>query len=341
MAETVLVTGGGGFLGSAVVRKLLRRGDTVRVLGRNEYPELNRLGAQCFRGDIRDPGTINGAARGCDVIHHIAALPGIWGPRSEFYNINVRGTRNVIEACEDLEINRLVYTSSPSVVHHGGHIRGLKESELDYPSRWPAHYPETKAIAEQEVLAANGKIFTGGGVFRTVSLRPHLIWGPDDPNLIPRIIRRARSGRLRIVGNGLNKVDTIYVENAAQAQILAADTLRDNPVAAAGKSYFITQGEPVVLWEFINRILQAADVPALKRKVPWRMAWLAGVLLEFKHRLLRNESEPMMTRFVAEELSHDHWFDTSAAKQDLGFTPEVSMEEGIRRLVVWIKDTQI
>lgn len=328
-----LVTGGGGFLGGAIVRQLVERGDAVRTFARGEYPWLRELGVEAVRGDIADRDAVTAAAEGVDIVFHVAAKAGVWGPQTEYIAANVAGTDNVLSACRHGAVKRLVYTSSPSVVFDGTNEDGIDES-TPYPERYLATYPATKAIAEKRVLASNGDLLA------TVALRPHLIWGPGDPHLVPRIIKRAKAGKLKLVGDGWNLVDSTFVDNAATAHVLAGDALlRDGANAAcAGKAYFVSNGEPVPIAELINRILDAADLPPVTKRVPPRLAYLAGAVLEMWHRLFRIEREPIMTRFVARQLSTSHWFDLSAAKRDLGYEPRVSLDEGMKRLKASLRD---
>lgn len=319
-----LVTGGGGFLGGAIVRKLVARGDTVRSFARGDYPQLRSLGVEVLRGDLADAKAVADAAAGCDVVFHVAARPGIWGPYDEFHRINVTGTENVLAACRAHSIRKLVFTSSPSVVFNGQDMEGADES-VPYPKHYHAAYPKTKAMAERMVLQANGPELA------TVALRPHLIWGPGDPHLAPRIIARARAGRLRRIGQKTNLIDTSYIDNAADAHLLAVDKLAPgSPVA--GKAYFITQGEPLPLWDMINRILAAAGLPPVTKSIPAPLAYAAGWLCENVYGLFGIESEPPMTRFVAGELATAHWFNIDAARRDLGYRPAVSLDEGFARL---------
>ena len=323
-----LVTGGGGFLGRAIVEHLLAAGAQVRILARSDYPKLERAGVECHRGDIRDPDAAERACTGVDVVHHTAALAGIWGPWKDYYDINVRGTQNVIAACLARRVGKLVFTSSPSVTFDGTAQENVDES-VPYATRWLCHYAHTKAIAEQAVLAANGSRLA------TCAVRPHLIWGPNDPHLIPRLIERARHGALRRVGDGTNRIDMVYVENAAGAQILAADALGPgSPVA--GKAYFITQDEPVNCWQWINEILQLAGLPPLARSISLRAAWTLGAALEGIYSLLRLPGEPRMTRFLAAQLGTSHYFDIRRAKSDLRYAPQVSTAQGMRRLGEWL-----
>lgn len=310
-----------------MVRRLVARGDRVASFSRRAYPALAALGVEQLQGDLADPEAVDAACRGRDVVFHAAARAGVWGPYDDYHRTNVTGTANVIAACRRQGVGALVYTSSPSVVFHGGDMEGVDES-APYPKHYHAPYPQTKALAEQQVIRAAGEGLAA------VILRPHLIWGPGDNHLVPRIIKRAK--RLRRIGRRSNRVDTIYIDNAADAHLLAADRLVADP-ALSGRVYFISQGAPVPLWDMINDILAAAGKPPVTRSVPAGAAWLAGALLEGGYRLLGIRQEPPMTRFVARELATAHWFDISAARRDLGYAPRVSTEEGLNRLAAWLR----
>jgi len=325
----VLVTGGGGFLGGVIVRMLRERGDQVRSFSRAVYPALTALGVEQVRGDLDDQAAVIAAARDCGVIFHVAAKAGIWGSYDEFFRANVTGTANVLAACRANGIGRLVYTSSPSVVFDGGDVEGGDES-LPYPPRYEAHYPKTKALAEQMVLAANSPELA------SVALRPHLIWGPGDNHLVPRILAKGRAGRLRRIGERPNLVDTVYVDNAARAHLLAADRLAPGS-PTAGMAYFISNGQPLPLWEMVNRILAAADLPPVTLSISPKLAYTAGCLCEALWGLLRLAGEPPMTRFVAHELASAHWFSIEAARRDFGYQPEVSIDDGLVRLRRWLQ----
>ena len=306
------------------MRGLLERGAGVRSFSRKEHAGLHALGVLQVQGDIADAGAIAAAVRGCDVVFHVAAKPGIWGDYADFFETNVTGTRNVIAACRRHGVHRLVYTSSPSVVFDGRDMQGVDES-VPYPTHYEAHYPQTKALAEQSVRAAND------AELATVSLRPHLIWGPGDNHLLPRLVARAQAGQLRRIGSHPNPIDTIHVENAADAHLLAGERLAPgSPIA--GKVYFISQGEPVPLWDMVNRLLHAAGAPPVTSSLPvWLAMWLAWAF-ETAHRLTRNPHEPRLTRFVVRELSTAHWFDISAARRDLGYAPRISIAAGLEQL---------
>src|SRR6185312_8448237 len=242
-----LVTGGGGFLGGAIVRLLRQRGWDVRSLTRSAYPWLDELGVEQLLGDVADPAAATAACTGVELVFHVAAKAGVWGRYDDFFATNVTGTQNVLAACKSLGVRKLIYTSTPSVIHCGGDLEGVNES-VPYPKHFQAAYPKTKALAETDVLAANGPDLA------TVSLRPHLVWGPGDPHLIPRVLARAKEGKLRRVGSHPVTVDVTYIDNAAEAHWLAAQRLAVDS-SIAGKAYFITNGEPVELWDFLNRVL--------------------------------------------------------------------------------------
>jgi nucleoside-diphosphate-sugar epimerase len=320
-----LVTGGGGFLGRAIVAKLLDKGYSVRILCRREHADLRGKGVEVVRGDIADRTTVHAACFGIDVVFHTAAITSIWGKWKEFFRTNVIGTRNVMEACMSNGIGKLVYTSSPSVVYDGTDQLNIDET-APYPRSFLASYPETKALAEHEVREANGR-----KGLHTVCLRPHLIWGPGDTNLIPRLINRARKGNIRIVGDGKNMIDTVYIDNAADAHLLAADRLEEG-APAAGSVYFITQGEPVNCWDWINSLLSGFNLPAIRQEVSFSAAYRAGFALEMIYRILDLKSEPRMTRFLASQLAKSHTYSIEKARRELGYRPAVDTAEGMKKL---------
>ena len=319
-----LVTGGGGFLGSAIVRRLVARGDTVRTFQRGQYPELDTLGVESIRGDLTDYVAVKKAVCDIDVVFHVAAKAGVWGRYRDYHASNVVGTRNTLEAASGAGVAKFVFTSSPSVVFDGSDENGITEA-VSYPGKYLAYYPRTKAEAEKRVLAASSPTFA------TIALRPHLLWGPGDPHLVPRIVSRAKSGRLRLIGDGQNLVDSTYIDNAADAHLLAADHLFPG-APCAGKAYFLSNGEPLPMAELLNRILAAARMPPLTRSISARKAYVAGAAMECVYRMLNLKSEPLLTRFIARQLSTAHWFDLTAIRRDLGYHPEVSIDEGMRRL---------
>lgn len=321
-----LVTGAGGFLGLYIVEQLVARGDQVRSFSRGEYPQLDALGVETIRGDLADHDAVVRACEGVDVVFHVAAKPGIGLVWDDYFQANTLGTRNIIDGCLQNDVSRLVYTSSPSVTFDGGDQCGVDES-VPYASRWLCHYPHTKAMAERYVLEMNNL-----ERLRTCALRPHLIWGPRDGHLIPRLIARARSGRLRRVGDGKNLVDMIYVENAATAHLQAADALAEDNSPVAGRAYFLSQGEPVNCWDWIDEILALVDLPPVKKRISLKAAWRIGAMFEFIYRTFRLKGEPPMTRFLAAQLATSHYFDITRARKDFGFDPKIDTAEGMRRL---------
>lgn len=327
-AMRVAVTGGGGFLGKAIARRLVAGGHRVRSLSRRRYPALNDLGIEQIQGDIADLGAVMKALDGVDLVFHTAAKAGVWGEKADYVAANVTGTANVIDACRRHGIGYLVHTSSPSVVFDGSDMAGVDES-APYPARFHAPYPMTKAAAERMVRSAADE------TLKTVSLRPHLIWGPEDNHLVPRIL--ARAATLRRVGDGANRVDTIYIDNAADAHLKAAEALMTRP-DISGRVYFISQDAPVPLWDMVDAILSAGGLPPVRGSVSAATARRIGTVLETAYKLLRLPGEPRMTRFVAAELATSHWFDITAAKRDLGYAPIVSTEEGLDRLARWLAD---
>jgi 2-alkyl-3-oxoalkanoate reductase len=335
----VLVTGAAGFLGRHLVQQLLAQGMKVRAFCRTPKTSWEELfgpdatQVEIALGDIRDPASIAAALPGIDTVLHTAGIAGLWGPWKQYFQTNVQGTLNLIAACHSHKVRRFVYTSSPSVVFTTDDQQGDDES-LPYTRRWLCHYAHTKALAEQAVLAANGS-----GNLLTCSLRPHLIWGPGDRHLLPRLLASARAGQLRQVGDGHSLIDTAYVDNAALAHLEAAAALHDgSPVC--GRAYFISQGKPVNCWQWIQELLMMAGLPPVKQKISLSRAWRAGLMLETTYRLLRLRKEPPMTRFLAAQLGRSHWFNISAAQREFGYRPQVSTSEGMQRLKNWFAAAQ-
>jgi nucleoside-diphosphate-sugar epimerase len=321
----VLVTGGGGFLGSHLARRLHEMGHRVSVLGRRRYPSLPPNIIQ-HQADLRDLKAVSEACQEQDSVFHAGALPGIWGTKNDFYQTNVDGTRHVIDGCLEHGVRKLVFTSSPSVIYNQTDMEGVDES-TPYPSHYQSDYPKTKALAEQSIIAANGQ----RGLI-TVSLRPHLIWGPGDPHLIPRIIERAKKGQLVRVGEGTNRVDIIYIDNAVEGHIRAWQALEPgSPVS--GKCYFLSDGEPVVLWDWINQLLVSLGINPVTKGISYGMARNLGWMLEGVYRAFGLAGEPRMTRFLAGQLATSHYFDISRARKDFNYEVRVSPEEGMKRLL--------
>jgi 2-alkyl-3-oxoalkanoate reductase len=315
------------------VDRLLSQGRQVAVSGRTPAADLEKRGVRFIRAPLEDAGSVAAACKGMEAVFHVAAKVGVWGRHADFFRANVLGTRAVIAGCRAHGVRRLIHTSTPSVVYNGRDLAGADES-LPLTTSCPSPYPLTKAAAEAEVLAAHGR------ELGTVALRPHLIWGPGDPHLVPRILAQARIGRLRIVGEGKNRVDMVHVESAADAHISAERALARQGSPAGGRAYFITNGEPVVLWEWVNGLLTALGEPPVTRRISLGAARMIGGACEIAWGLLPVGAEPPMTRFVASELARDHWFDISAARRDLGYAPKVSMREGTAQLVESLRPTR-
>lgn len=355
--SAVLVTGGTGFLGRRLVERLLGDGRRVTILGRNPAPDLERRGVRFIRAALDDMSAVGAACAGIETVFHVAAKVGVWGRYEDFFRTNVLGTCALLDGCREHGVSHFVYTSTPSVVYNGRDLAGADES-LSLTTDCPSPYPLTKAIAEREVLAANSP------TLRTIALRPHLIWGVGDPHLVPRILSRARAGQLRIIGAGRNRVDMVHVENAVDAHLLAeraltqCHVLRDTvappssgslenchvirdtglkAIASDGRAFFITNGEPVVLWDWINELLRALGEEPVTRHMPLPVASAIGAACETLWHTLSLRGEPPMTRFIAAELAKDHWFDLTAARRDLGYTPRVTMAAGTAELVAHLK----
>lgn len=327
--QRALVTGGGGFLGSALVRLLLSQGIEVTSASRGRYPQLEALGARTATLDLERPTDLEGLLAGHDTVFHAAARPGIFGPLSDYRRVNLDGTRALLAAASRVGLPRFVYTSSPSVVFDGNsHV--LARNDLPYPRRYLAHYPATKAAAERAVLAADGP------ALRTVALRPHLIFGPGDPNLLPRLIARARAGRLVQVGDGTNEVSLTYVDNAARAHLDAARALAAG-APCAGRAYFINQAQPVRLWEWIAGLLSSLGLPPVRRRLPAPLAYGLGAACEAAWKLLPLPGEPPMSRFLAQQLALTHTYDLGPARADLGYEETVDLAEATRRTLAWLR----
>jgi nucleoside-diphosphate-sugar epimerase len=330
----ILVTGGGGVVGGAIVAALNARGDTVRSFARGDYPQLRVAGVETIRGDIADLPAVERAVAGCDAVIHVAARSGFGVDARPFVSANVVGTANVIAACRRHGVRALVHTSTPSVVHTGTSIEGGDET-LPYATRYDAPYPATKARAEQLVLAANDTALA------TTALRPHLVWGPRDTRLTAHLLARARARRLWLVDHGRAVIDATYIDDAASAHVLAVDALLAHGVQhpVAGRPVFIASGQPLPIATLVNGVLAAAGLPAVRRSIPLAAAVRAGAACETLWRVTRRTSEPPMTRFMARQLATSHWFDLTAARRDLGYTPSVTIDEALRRLAAALRES--
>ncbi|MEY4668006.1 MAG: hypothetical protein RL518_705 [Pseudomonadota bacterium] len=329
MAKTYLVTGGGGFVGKALCKELKRQGHTVISLSRGRYPDLEVAGVQTKQVDIgSNVDTWIGLFEGIDGVFHTAAKVDMWGDHEGFYQTNVIGTRNILTACRQAGVKNLVFTSSPSVIHTGSDLINVDES-IPYPQHYHAFYPQTKAQAEREVLASDEP-----GVFRAVALRPHLIWGPNDTNLIPTVVERARVGRLTRIGSGENLVDLTFIDDCVNAHILAMKALETTPDRVGGKAYFISQGDPVKMWSWIDEVLAAHGLPPVKKALSTQVAYALASVMEVVARalsLVGVRIKPLLTRFLVSEMSTHHYFNIVRAQKDLGYQPSCSIAEAMKR----------
>ncbi len=324
-----LITGGGGFIGSALARELITKGFIVTTFSRGDYPELKRLGAVLKRGDISDREDVSEACKNIDIVFHVAAKAGMWGPYKEYFNTNVKGTENIVEACKRNRIKWLVFTSSASVVFDGKEIRAGDES-LPYPGSPVSYYTKTKALAEQCVLNADSESL------KTIAVRPHIVIGPGDKHLMPRLLARAGKGKLLQIGDGKNMVDLTFIDNAVNAHICAARAIMDRP-GVSGKPYFISNGEPVLLWEVISTILQGAGISPVRSSVTAGTAYLFSMITEAVYKMFNIKEEPILTKFVVHELSRSHWFNIDSARNLLDYHPSISNEESIRLTIEWLR----
>ena len=323
----VLVTGYGGFLGKAICRRLLQRGYTVRGIARGLYPDMSALGVDCLRASVTDESACDQACNGVQAIIHTAALAGVWGKAIDFERANVHSTDALLRAASKNGVRTLVYTSSPSVTFDGSPQRNMDES-APYPARWLCHYPRTKAIGEQRALDYNSSQLA------TCALRPHLIWGPGDPHLIPRVIERCRQGRLMRVGDGKNLIDTVHVDAAAEAHCLALERLIDRDSSVMGRPFFITDGQPIECWQWITEILALAKLTPPNRSISLANAYRIGGILEGLYTVLGKRTEPPMTRFVAKQLGVDHYFNIESAKTRLGYKTLTNRTELLQQITI-------
>lgn len=326
-----LVTGGGGFVGSRVVRLLAERGDEVTFLARGTYPEIEALeGVTGMQADLRDAGAVAEACAGQDVVFHLAALAAPWGRREDFYGINVDGTKHVIDGCRAGGVPKLVYCSTPSVI---GYLEDVEHGgpDVPYATTFASLYQETKAVAERMARAANGEGLA------TVALRPHVVIGPGETNMIPRLIAKARAGKLPQIGDGSALVDLTVVDNAAWAHLDAEVALTGPDAPCAGKAYFISNGEPVRTWDWIRDLLGQLGLPGPSRTLSFARAMRAAKIVEFVWRVLRLGGEPPITQLQVVGMGRTHTFDIGPAQRDLGYRVRVSIEEATKQIVASVQ----
>jgi nucleoside-diphosphate-sugar epimerase len=320
-SRTFLVTGGGGFVGRGIVRALRDRGHNVVSVARRDYPELRALGAHCARIDLAaQPGKVKALLIGVDGVFHVAAKVDLWGNREDFIRTNVDATAALLRACAETGVRRFVYTSTPSVIANGRDLKGVDESQ-PYPRHHNSYYSMTKALAERLVLAANRV----DGPW-TVALRPHAVWGPGDRHLIPTILNRLRSNRLLRIGSGTNQVDLTYIDECIAAHLCAMEALDRNP-ACRGRAFFVSQGDPVSLWWWIDEIASRHGLQRLRRSVPKHLAVGLALILERWARL--KGTEPALTCFMVSHLATHHYFNIDAAMTELGYRPQQTTAEAL------------
>lgn len=319
----ILVTGATSLIGKRLVERLLERGDDPICMQRHAAD----VAAAQVLGDVRDAAAVKTASTSCEAVIHLAAKVGVVGTWSEFESVNVAGTAHVVAAARHHDLRTIVHVSSPSVAHVGDPIAGGL-AEPASTGRRGAWYAESKALAERLALSANDSSMT------VVAVRPHLVWGEGDTQLVGRIVERARSGRLALVNGGRALVDTTYIDNAVDALIAALD--RASPGAAcAGNAYVITNGEPRTIRELVDGICHAAGLTVKHRSIPIQLAAPVGALMEWFWAHTNRIDDPPITRFLAEQLGTAHWFDPRPAATDLGYRPAISLDEGLTRLAAW------
>ncbi|MDR2350627.1 MAG: NAD-dependent epimerase/dehydratase family protein [Deltaproteobacteria bacterium] len=316
----VLVTGGSGFLGSRIAEKLLEDNREVRVLTRRPVPNLEKSGAEVFFGDLRDPDVSKKATGGVGAVIHAAAKAGVWGPEKEYLEANLEGTRRLLAASEENGVSRFVLTSTASVVFDGKDLNGVDES-APYAFDSVSNYARSKALAEELVLSRNGE------TFKTLALRPHIVWGPGDPHFAPRVAALRKSGRLKLIKGGPYMFDGIFVDNAADCHVHALKKLEEG-APVSGEAFFLTQGEPMDSRDFLNKMLDSMGLPPLKPTISVAQAKIVSRVLEFLWKLFRVENEPPLTLFAVQNLTCSHYFDLTKTRELLGYSPGISVDEG-------------
>ncbi|MBK7318418.1 NAD-dependent epimerase/dehydratase family protein [Candidatus Villigracilis affinis] len=324
-----LVTGATGFLGGALARRLHNMGWDVTALGRNalKLEQLESEGIRTYQIDLTDKTALADACKDQEIVFHCAAFPSPWGSFEKFYQANVIGTRNVIHGCEEHKVKRLVYVSTPSLYFDYTSRTDVKETDaLPEPI---SNYSATKILAEQELDEA----FARG--LATIAIRPRAIFGPGDTVIFPRLIPRLQSGRLPILGDGENIVDLTYIDNVVDALLLCAES----PANTLGKKYNISNGEPIKIWKLIERLCDELQLPHPTRRISRQTAHVAASVLEAVYTMLPTHPEPPLTRVSVSMMANNTTLDISAARNELGYRPKVSVEEGVQRFLKWWKET--
>ena len=320
----VLITGAGGFLGRYIAEFLIADGHEVNNFSRRPHPELSVLGIPTILGDLKNSNEVLAAIKGHHAVIHTASMVSMWGRYPDFHQTNVVGTQNIIDACRRYNIEKLVYTSTPSVVFKRDDLCHVNEN-CPYNQNFLSFYAQTKMMAEKLVLQANSNRLA------TIALRPHLIFGPRDPHILPKLVERAQRGQLKRIGDGKNLVDVTYVENAAHAHLQALYRMSiQNPIC--GKAYFLGQEKPVPLWKFIDELIAIKKLPPIKSGLSFSSAFFLGGVLEKTYRLFSiYKKEPPMTRFIALSLAKSHYFDQQNARNAFAYHPSINMHEALRK----------
>lgn len=323
-----LITGATGFLGGALTRRLKGMGWDVTASGRSaaKLDQLENTGIHTLQLDITQKDEMTAACKEQEIVFHCAAFPSPWGNYEKFYQANVIGTRNVVQACEANKVTRLVYVSTPSIYFDYKPRTDVKENDpLPDPV---SNYAATKLLAEEEI----DKGFANG--LAAISIRPRALFGPGDTVIFPRLIPRLQTGRLPILGDGENIVDLTYIENVVDALLLCAES----PTNTLGKKYNISNGKPVKIWKLIERICTELNLPEPKRKISYPVANAVGTALELLYGLIPTHPEPPLTRISVSMLANSTTLDISAAKTELGYQPKVSVDEGFDLFMKWWKE---
>lgn len=318
----ILVTGASGFLGFEIAKALKEKGHTVYNFSRTHTEELEENGIPTRKGDLSHYPDLYQALEGIDAVFHVAAKVAMWGKWEDFYRINVSGAHNMIKALKERGIKKLVFTSSPSVVFDKHELLGANES-TPYPANSLSMYAKSKAMAEKYILESSDLNLA------TCALRPHLVFGKRDKNIIPRLVESRSKGKLKRIGNGDNLVDVIHVKNAVHAHLLAFDKLDINS-PLSGEAYFIAQEKPVNLWDFIDQILLKKGANKVEGKVSLKLAYCLGALVEVFLKLFKiHNVHPPMTRFVALQMGTSHYFSHDKAKEHFNYEPILTIDQAL------------
>lgn len=321
-----LITGATGFVGGALARRLHAQSADVTALGRNPIAgkQLEQDGIRFLQADLGDKQAITAACAEQDIVFHCGAYCSPWGRYRDFYTSNVTGTQHLIHGCQQHHVSRLIYVSTPSL--YFAYDTRLNVSESDpLAAKQVNYYTQTKLLAEHAIDSAHE------AGLPVVTIRPRAIFGPGDTTILPRLISRLQQGRLRIIGDESNLIDLTYIDNVVDALLLCANA----PSTALGKKYNITNGEPANLWQMVQRLCRELNLPYPRKKIPVRVAFMLAWGMEIASRTLLNYKEPLLTRYTVSVLAKSATLDISAARRELGYKANVSIEEGVERFIAW------